>query len=168
MLFFLTMPAAFSSGFLGVKLVFSAVGSGQPINIDRIWVLVGLTVFTIIFGRFFCGFVCAFGTLGDFVYFLSTIIQKNIFKKKEQITISEKAAFILNKLKYIILLAIVLLCIFGIYSKINGFSPWDIFSRLMILKLPTADYLIGIILFILILIGMAFKKRFFCRFLCPM
>ena len=85
-LFFLTMPAAFSSGFLGVKLVFSAVGSGQPINIDRIWVLVGLTVFTIIFGRFFCGFVCAFGTLGDFVYFLSTIIQKKIFKKKEKRT----------------------------------------------------------------------------------
>ena len=28
--------------------------------------------------------------------------------------------------------------------------------------------IIGIILLILILIGMAFKKRFFCQFLCPM
>ncbi len=167
-LFFLTMPAAFSSGFLGVKLIFNAIGAGEPINIDRIWVLAGLLVFTIIFGRFFCGFVCAFGTLGDLVYFISGVVQKKLFKRKKQIAIPEKASAVLQKLKYIILFAVVMLCLFGIYSKLSGISPWDVFSRFMILKLPTSDYIIGIILFALIIIGMAFKKRFFCRFLCPM
>ncbi|RHR71942.1 4Fe-4S binding protein [Eubacterium sp. AF15-50] len=27
-----------------------------------------LCLYTIVFGRFFCGFACTFGTLGDFVH----------------------------------------------------------------------------------------------------
>ena len=167
-LFFITMPAAFSSGFLGVKHICSSVGAGTPIQLDRIWVLIGLVAFTIIFGRFFCGFVCAFGSFGDFVYYISGLIQTKLLGQKKQITIPEKTTVILQKLKYLILLAIAVLCALGIYSKISGWSPWDVFSRFMVLKPPGLDYLVGIIIFTLIIYGMAFKKRFFCQFLCPL
>lgn len=167
-IFFITMPAAFASGFFGIKAIFTSVGAGEPIDIDGIWVLIGLAVFTIILGRFFCGFVCAFGTLGDFVYFLSGLIQKKVLHRKKQLTIPEKATVILQKLKYVVLLAIVLLCTFGIYANLVGWNPWDVFSQLMIFKAPTADYVLGITFLVLIIIGMAFKKRFFCQFLCPM
>lgn len=168
LVFFVTMPAAFSSGFLAVKLIFSAIGAGEPIRMDSIWVLVLLVSFTIVFGRFFCGFVCAFGTLGDAVYAVSGLIQKKLFKRSRQLSIPEKPTVILQKLKYLILLLIVLLTLLGVYSSISGWSPWDVFSRLMIFRLPGGAYIPGTILLVLILVGMAFKKRFFCQFLCPL
>lgn len=168
LLFFITMPAAFSSGFLAIKLMFTAIGKGEPIKIEHMWVLILLVGFTIVFGRFFCGFVCAFGTLGDVVYAASGFVQKKLLKRKKQLSIPHKAAVILQKLKYIILLSIVILCTLGIYSSLSGWNPWDVFSRLMIFRLPGDGYAAAIILLILILIGMAFKKRFFCQFLCPM
>ena len=54
------------------------------------------------------------------------------------------------------------------YGKLTGTSPWDVFSRLTALKLPAAGYGASIVLFVLILIGMAAQPRFFCQFLCPM
>ena len=45
LLFFILMPAAFSSGFLGVKLLFTAIGKGEPFNIGSLWILIGLTLF---------------------------------------------------------------------------------------------------------------------------
>ncbi len=168
LLFFITMPAAFSSGFLAVKLMFTAIGSAEPINLDSMWVLIFLVGFTILFGRFFCGFICAFGTLGDAVYAASGFVQRKLLKRKKQLSIPEKPAMILQKLKYIILFLIVVLCALGVYSNFSGWSPWDVFSRLMIFRLPGEGYLAGCVLLILILIGMAFQKRFFCQFLCPM
>ncbi len=108
--FFITMPAAFASGFLAVKLIFTAIGAGEPLNIDSMWVLIGLVGFTIIFGRFFCGFVCAFGTLGDAVYSVSGFIQKKIFRRSKQLSIPEKPTVILQKIKYAVLFTIVILC----------------------------------------------------------
>lgn len=167
-IFFIAMPAAFASGFLAVKLMFTAIGAGEPLNMDTMWVLIGLVGFTIVFGRFFCGFVCAFGTLGDAVYALSGFIQKRIFKRKRQLSIPEKPTIVLQKLKYVVLFVILVLCVFGIYKKFSGWSPWDVFSRIMVFRLPDGGYWLGILLLILIVIGMAFKKRFFCQFLCPM
>ena len=168
LLFFILMPAAFSSGFLGVKLLFTAIGKGEPFNIGSLWILIGLSVFTIVFGRFFCGFVCAFGTLGDAVYAVSGFVQRKIFKRKRQLSIPEKPTVVLQKMKYLILFVIAVLCVFDIYKSLSGYSPWDVFSRLMVFRLPGDAYWAGSILLLVIVIGMAFKKRFFCQFLCPM
>ena len=68
LVFFLAMPGAFVAGFNGVKAIFQAVGAGQPLAWTGFTMaLVVLCLFTIVFGRFFCGWVCSFGALGDFV-----------------------------------------------------------------------------------------------------
>ena len=130
--------------------------------------LTGLAGFTVLFGRFFCGYVCAFGTFGDAVYALSGLIQKKVFKRKKQISFPDKAVPFLQKIKYILLFLIVILSAAGIYGSLKGHNPWDVFSKLTAFKLPDGEQLIGIILLILIIIGMALQKRFFCQFLCPM
>ena len=68
LLFFLFFPAAFTTAFSAVKNIFVQIGSGAPL----VWstfltVFVSLCAFTIVFGRFFCGYACAFGALGDAV-----------------------------------------------------------------------------------------------------
>ena len=63
---------------------------------------------------------------------------------------------------------IVLMCYAGIYSKAQGTSPWDVFSMIHAGNLKLANYIPGLIILLLILVGMCVQERFFCRFLCPM
>lgn len=167
--FFIATPGAFVAGFNGVKLLFQRIGSGEVLQLDSFTLsLLGLCGFTILFGRFFCGYVCAFGGLGDFVYALSGLVQKKLLHRKKQFQLPEKAAKIGQLVKYIVLALIVGLCAAGVYSKTTGTSPWEVFSRLTALRTPPQGFGVGIALFVLILIGMALHPRFFCQFLCPM
>lgn len=166
-LFFLLMPSVFTTAFSGVKYIFTQIGNEQAIAITPfVTVLVVLCVYTIVFGRFFCGFACAFGSMGDWIYEIYIFICKKT--KKKPVTISEKIRKKLSYLKYIILTAIVLTCFFGVYSKTKGWSPWDVFSMLISGNISFAAYVPAIIILLLIIIGMAVCERFFCRFLCPM
>jgi polyferredoxin len=169
LIYFISMPSAFAVGFTGVKYIFMKIGNGETLEVNSfIKALLGLGIFTIIFGRYFCGYICAFGSLGDFIYWLSGRLQIKVLKRKKQIKIPDKATKRLQKIKYIVLAAIIILCTAGVYGKISGCSPWDVFSRLVSFTAVPSGYVIGIIIFILIIIGMAFRERFFCQILCPM
>mgnify|MGYP002515690383 CR=1 FL=1 len=168
-LFFVTMPGAFVAGFSGVRQLFLRIGAGEVLQLDSfVLSMLGLCGFTILFGRFFCGYVCSFGSLGDFVYWLSGLVQKKLLHRKKQFQLPEKAVLLGQKVKYLILAVIVGLCAAGLYGKLSGTSPWEVFSRLTALRLPVAGNEVGIVLFLLILVGMALQPRFFCQFLCPM
>jgi polyferredoxin len=168
-LFFVTMPGAFVAGFNGIKYVFRQMGTGSVLELNSFaMVLIGLGGFTILFGRFFCGYVCSFGALGDLIYWISGLFQKKVLKKRKQLSLPKQILPVLQKLKYLNLAFIVLMTAAGLMDSLHGTSPWDVFSRFTALKLPTADYLPGIICLILILAGMALQSRFFCQFLCPL
>ena len=163
--FFIIYPALFSTAFTGIKLIVEQITqrASLPWN-SFVQTLIVLLIFTIVFGRFFCGFVCAFGTWGDFVYFISSMIRKKM--KKKPFKCFSKAGNILRYLKYVVLLVVLILCAKGYSSAIAVHSPFSAFSRFHQLKM--ADSLIGTGLFLLITVGMALEPRFFCRFLCPM
>lgn len=129
-------------------------------------VLLVICLYTMVFGRFFCGFVCAFGAFGDALHALYTKACKK--RKKKPVKIPEKAVWILGYMKYLVLLLIVLLCYSGVYGKAQGTSPWDVFSMIHAGNLKLANYISGLIILLLILVGMCVQERFFCRFLCPM
>ncbi|MBR1781468.1 MAG: 4Fe-4S binding protein [Oscillospiraceae bacterium] len=167
--FFFSMPGAFVAGFSGVKNIFQRIGAGQTLQWNSfVSALVGLCVFTVIFGRFFCGYVCAFGTLGDFVYWLSGLVQRKVFHRKKQLQIPAKLTPWGQKVKYVILAAIIALCAFGLYDRLSGWNPWSVFSFFMALRFRLSGYWPGLVLLLLIVTGMAFRERFFCQFLCPM
>ena len=169
LIFFLSMPGAFVAGFSGVRQLFLRIGAGEVLQLDSFALsLLGLCGFTILFGRFFCGYVCAFGSLGDAVYALSGLVQKKLLRRKKQLRLPEQAVRWGQKVKYLVLAGIVVLCAAGVYGKLSGTSPWEVFSRLTALRLPPEGFGVGILLFVLILIGMAVHPRFFCQFLCPM
>lgn len=169
LIFFVSMPGAFVAGFSGVKHIFQWIGKGEVLEIDSfVLVFLALCGFTLLFGRFFCGFVCAFGSLGDAVNALSVLFQKKVLKRKKPFRFPEGLLRTLQKVKYLVLAAIVILCGLNLYDKTAGYSPWDVFSQLTALRLPSGAILAGIILFILILAGMALQPRFFCQCLCPL
>lgn len=165
--YFLLFPSAFTAAFSGVKSIFTQIGAGQRIEwTSFLSILVLLCVFTVVFGRFFCGFACAFGSLGDAVRALYVHICKKM--KKKPITIPAAVGAVLAKLKFVVLAVIVVMCYLGTYSHTQGYSPWDVFSMLRAGNFRLGGYILGIVLLLLILVGMALQERFFCRFLCPM
>ena len=167
LLFFLFLPSAFTTAFSGIKSVLTQIGTGSPVVMSSfLTVLLALCAYTVVFGRFFCGYACAFGTLGDAVHALYLFLCKKCKKKPVLLKKSWKKP--LSFLKYAVLLAIVLLCFTGVYGEITGWSPWDVFSMLRSGNFKVGAYWLGCVLLVLILAGMVFCERFFCRFLCPM
>ncbi len=167
LLFFLFLPSAFTSAFSGIKYIFTQIGLGASVGATAfVTILLTLCAYTILFGRFFCGYACAFGTLGDAVHALYAWICKKIGRKPIQIP--QRWRKWLSGLKYVVLAIIVLLCFFGVYGNLTGWSPWDVFSMIRVGNFQLSTFWLGVVLLVLILIGMAFCERFFCRFLCPM
>ena len=199
-IFFLWMPALYTSAFSGVRYVIEQIRAGKPIEQNAFLVmLIALCGLTILFGRFFCGYACAFGTLGDGMYALSQWVQKKVKNKngrffcgyacafgtlgdgmyalsqwvqkkvkKKLPWVSEETGRKLQKMKYIVLLVLMLIYALGFTKKFHGTSPWEVFSMLYTGKIPDASYLAGWVIFVLILVGMCLKERFFCQYLCPM
>lgn len=167
LLFFILFPSMFTAAFNGVKYIFTQIGSGNRIELTAfVAVLLMLCVYTMIFGRFFCGFACAFGSFGDAVHAIYVSCCRKL--KKKPVSIPAKAAEKLTYIKYVILTIILILCYLGVYSSLKGTSPWDVFSMLRAGNLGLGSYIIGAVLLVLIIIGMCVQERFFCRFMCPM
>lgn len=166
-IFFFIFPSAFSSAFAAVKETAAALSQGAPLSLGPFArICLFLLAFTVIAGRFFCGYACAFGTLGDGVYMLSRSIQKKTGKKLPKIPV--KAVKYLQLVKYVVLGGIFVLCFIGEQETVNRNSPWTLFSLLISLKAPSSDMIAAGILLLLTVVGMALQSRFFCQFLCPM
>jgi polyferredoxin len=162
-IFFIFFPGLISIAFLGVKDLYVNIING---NYNQIipdsFVIIILSILTIIAGRIFCGWMCIFGALNDWVYILSN----KLFKAKYKIDpVLDKY---LKYLKYIILILIVLLVWTNIVNLPSGSSPWDAYGQIFDIKTMLTTYLIGSIILGLIVIGAGFIERFFCRYLCPL
>lgn len=167
LLYFLLIPSAYTAAFNGVKYIFTQMGAKSHLELTSFVVtLIALFLFTVVFGRFFCGFVCAFGSLGDAVRAFYVFICKK--RKKKPVTMKASVVKYLQAVKYVVLVLLVVSCYTGVYSKTRGMSPWDVFSMLHAGNFKLGGYIVGLVLLVLILVGMAFQERFFCRVLCPM
>ncbi len=164
---FLFFSAAYTAAFGGVKYIAAQLGAGERIQWTAfVAALAGLCGFTIVFGRFFCGFACAFGSLGDGLYASFQWICKKC--KKKPVKLSEGLCEWLSAVKYLVLAGIAVLSFLGIYPRLRGISPWDVFSMLHAGNLRLEGYMPGAALLALIVVGMCVQERFFCRFLCPL
>lgn len=125
--FFFTLPALYTSAFSGVKYIFRQMGAGAVIENNSFLVtLIWLCLFTICFGRIFCGFACAFGTLGDAVYGVSSFLCKKM--KRKPFHIPPAVSKWLRYIKYIILAFLVVVCFLGKDNLFAKESPWEVFS----------------------------------------
>ena len=167
LLYFIFIPSVYTAAFAGVKYIFTQIGAGEKVVMTSfVTVLLVICLYTMVFGRFFCGFACAFGSLGDAVRALYVFICKKL--KKKPITMKAAVVKKLQVVKYFVLAIIAVTCFTGVYSKAKGFSPWDVFSMLHARNFKLGGYTLGVVLLVLIVICLCFQERFFCRVLCPM
>ncbi len=77
LLYFIFIPSVYTAAFAGVKYIFTQIGAGEKVALTSfVTVLIVVCIYTAVFGRFFCGFACAFGSLGDGVNALYRLICK--------------------------------------------------------------------------------------------
>ncbi|HEY5505131.1 MAG TPA: 4Fe-4S binding protein, partial [Sedimentisphaerales bacterium] len=169
--FFIFLPALYINAFLDLKLVLTSITGGSfdigallPQTIE----LIAIVPVTILLGRFFCGWMCAFGAFGDFLYGVSKKLFKTNFR------MNEKADRLLKFAKYGMLAFVVIVLWMVNVPAFSSASPWDVFGMLATVgAAPALSYVLtnltaGFIFFILIAIGSAFVQRFFCRYICPL
>lgn len=166
LLFFIAAPSVFSAAFGGIKYVAGQLGLRQAVEpTSFVVLLVSVLLFTVVFGRFFCGYACAFGTLGDAAYALFAPVRKALHISDKPLP--EKVQRGLQFVKYGILIAICALCFMGAWASLSGCSPWTVFAGIVAGSIEGIDSLAFVVLGVIVL-GMALVKRFFCQFLCPL
>lgn len=168
-LFFLLLPSLYISAFTGLVDCATALVNGT-FSFASLWVsfvpILAVIPVTILAGRFFCGWMCAFGALTDWVYQVVSRLTKNRFRMPAQ------ADRILKAVKYVLLVLLIALGFAGV--SVTMFSPWDVFG--LVLTVGSApqwgtvlkSLIPGLLILILILLVSAFSERFFCRYLCPL
>ena len=164
--FFVLAPALFSGAFNGVKYLFLQIGATTPIELTAFVVLlVAVLAFTIVFGRFFCGYACAFGTLGDVLYAACEFVRSKTLLPR--IVFPSQLVRVLSLLKYAVLAAICVACFFGVWGAYSGYSPWVAFAAVLSGSLEGADVAAYVVLGVIV-VCMVVRERFFCQFLCPL
>ncbi|MBW9153112.1 FMN-binding protein [Clostridium estertheticum] len=165
LIMFVLSPGLFILAFSELKSIYTMIIKGNFNFITAFPTLIEFTtviIATVFLGRFFCGWVCAFGTYNDFLYLLSKKVFKINFK------VNEEVDKVLKYVKYVVLLLLVIV-VWTMGSKVlDTTSPWDAFAQITNFPQVLFDYTIGVALLLLITIGALFVERFFCRYLCPL
>ncbi len=144
-------------GFLSVSHITSTISVGPGVFLEDIplLILVTFTVLTTLFwGRVFCGFLCPFGTIQDF---LEKVVPQR-FQRTMPRALHERAL----KLKYVILAIILLPALAG--SSMSIFPFFEPFGTVFFLSSSVALWVIagGV------LVASAIVPRFYCRYACPL
>ncbi len=162
----LALPGLFADSLNGIKALIDAAFAGDMSGLlVTLFPTVLLVVMTLLFGRIFCGFMCAFGSMGDALNYLG----KKVFKI--EFNVSENADHILKWIKYVVLIEVITIWVLGMNIP-EGANPWDVFGALVSFP-PNFSYatgvgIIGLILLLVIVFASLFIERFFCRYICPM
>lgn len=165
---FIFSPGLFISVWLSLKTIFIAAVSGN-LSLSELYgpflILIAVIPVTVIAGRFFCGYLCAFGSMQDLAGFISG----KIFKRR--LKIPEKYDRIFKYLKYLILFIIIaVFWIFGVTSSESA-NPWTVFGIYSSVSgWSSSEVLLssGSVILLFIIASSFITDRFFCRYLCPL
>jgi uncharacterized protein with FMN-binding domain len=163
---FFLIPGLFASAFAGLSLLVSDLLAGVYTNL---WLgllpLLLLLLASALFGRFFCGYLCAFGTLSEAMGLLG----HRLFHLKTKMP--QKVDAVLKYLKYVVLL-VLFVSFFFTGDLLGSANIWSSFSDLFTLQASYSEafstLLPGSLLLLALLVLEVFYERFFCRYLCPL
>ena len=144
-------------GFLSVSHITSGIAGGPGVYLGDLAMLI-MVVFTVLttllWGRVFCGFLCPFGALQDFI---ERVVPKR-FHRRMPAPIHDRALYV----KYGVLALIVIVAIFR--SDLSIYGYFEPFGTVFFLSTSVLMWSIaGAFLLASVVI-----PRFYCRYACPL
>ena len=150
----------------GLESLLSLIISGtliQKIYIGTISLFIISIITSLLFRRGFCGWICPFGGIQEFMGRLG----KKILGR--QFNIPGRIDSALRYLKYAVLALTILTAWVTASMWMAPFDPWAAYGHLGEgIESVWNEFAIGFIILIITLIGSFFYDRFFCKYLCPM
>ncbi|WBW99565.1 4Fe-4S binding protein [Oceanirhabdus sp. W0125-5] len=148
--------------FGGVVSIYELLTAGtlvKKIHESSFVLMIIVFLIAVAFGAIFCGWICPFGSIQEWV----SKVGKKIFKGKHNNFIPSKIDKYLRFLRYLVLVWVVYVT--AVTGKI-GFSDVDPYYSLF--KFWTGEVAItGIVILIVILAASLFMERPWCKYLCP-
>lgn len=167
LLSFILFPGLFILTWNAISSIYRAILEGTFTLSSMtlpILILIAVIPITIFLGRFFCGYICAFGSMQEFLNYLGAKLK--IKKIKINPNLDKKLKYI----KYILIIIFVMLWTFNITIDAK-LSPWNVFGIYSSYK-GWSDFSMlltfGGLLLLLIIISSLFVERAFCRYFCPL
>ena len=167
------MPLWFSRGVffaLDPLILFQHLAATHTVLLYALAALIPLAL-TLLLGRFFCGWVCPFGAIHEFITWIGGVRQKPNSRPDRR----------LLRIKYLILAAVIVAALAG--TSLGGWlDPFALLTRSTAAALEPAatsvswggwarvssqPVLIGAIFLLVILLNV-WRRRFFCTTLCPL
>lgn len=165
---FILFPGLFISVFSAVRDLVTAFVEGRFSFgglFPQIILVFAVFLVTVLWGRFFCGFLCSFGMLQEVLFFFS---ERTVLKK---VRVPERFDAGMKYLKYGIFVFITAGVWILALPVDSSWSPWGVFGMLASGNLSVVSRAIptvGFVLLLAIAVSSLFVERFFCRYLCPL
>lgn len=163
---FLLLPGFFILIWNSIGGIYKAILGGTFTfhgMIAQILILVAVIPITILWGRFFCGYLCAFGSMQEFFHFIAVKL------KIKQININQNTDRYMKFIKYGIIAVFIVLWTLKISA--DTISPWNVYGNYSTYKgWSDFSHLLGFggLLLLIIFISSLFAERIFCRYFCPL
>ncbi len=150
--------------FGGLETLFSLLAGGgliKRVAASSVALLVAAVVTALVFRRAFCGRICPLGYLQE----LFGGIGKKLFKRRLEVpaALDRPARY----LKYVVLVAILVLTWNAGELVIRSYDPWVAYNHLTSAELLTENG-IGLAVLLVALAGSLVFDRFYCKYACPM
>jgi uncharacterized protein with FMN-binding domain/NAD-dependent dihydropyrimidine dehydrogenase PreA subunit len=164
---FILFPGLFILAWNSIESIYTSILGGTFTfqgMLSQILILLSIIPITFLWGRFFCGYLCAFGSMQEFLSFIGEKL------KIKKVTINYDLDKFLKYIKYILLVFFIILWTLKV-SIDTSFNPWNIFGIYSSYKgWSNLSYLLsfGGVLLLLIIISSLFVERIFCRYFCPL
>lgn len=130
--------------------------SGSYFLMYHVTLFAGLLILisTLFLSRWFCNYICYFGTIQELLYSLFNR------KKKKRLKLTVKVDNIFKKIKFIVLFSTVVLSVFGL-SAFTRYCPQNVIASIRFIGISSIVF-ISVILLLSI-----FVERLWCKYLCP-
>ena len=152
--------------FGGLETLMKYVAGGEflkRLTPGNIALLGGIVVVGVVLSRFFCGWLCAFGALQGIFGWLG----RKIFRRR--FTVPQALDKILRYLKYLVLVAVVFFTWRAADLVIRPYDPLAAYAHLSAgLAEVWAEFAVGFVLLVVILVLSMLYERAFCKYVCPL
>ncbi len=144
-------------GFLSISHITSGIAGGPRVYLGDLVMLVMIiftVVTTLLWGRVFCGFLCPFGALQDFI---ERVVPKR-FQRKVPSQIHDRAIYIKYGILGLILVTAVVNSDLSIYGYFEPFGTVFFLSSSVLMWSIAGSVLLASVVI----------PRFYCRYACPL